>query len=208
MSVPHEGDNEDTSPAMIERRAILRRVAWLLGGAVSAPAALAILQGCSAKETSVSASSFQPKFLTAPAQMDIVTAIADIIIPKTATSGALDAGVPAFIDSVLAEVYSPDAQARFTKGLAEFGASVAAAGKPFLELAPAQRVSAVKRSLATALSGEHEHKAFILMMRELTLLGFFSSKMGITENMEYVPVPTAYHGCVPLSQMKKHVYWE
>jgi len=26
--------------------------------------------------------------------------------------------------------------------------------------------------------------------------------------MEYVPVPTAYHGCVPLSQMKKHVYWE
>ena len=46
------------------------------------------------------------------------------------------------------------------------------------------------------------------MARELTLLGYFTSQVGITENMEYVPVPTAFHGCVPLSQMKKHVYWE
>ena len=46
------------------------------------------------------------------------------------------------------------------------------------------------------------------MARELTLLGFFTSKVGITENMEYVAVPTVFHGCVPLSQMKKHVYWE
>jgi len=34
---------------MQQRRAVLKRVAWMLGGAVSAPAALAILQGCSAK---------------------------------------------------------------------------------------------------------------------------------------------------------------
>ena len=26
--------------------------------------------------------------------------------------------------------------------------------------------------------------------------------------MEYAAVPTAFHGCVPLSQMKKPVYWE
>ncbi len=56
--------------------------------------------------------------------------------------------------------------------------------------------------------GEREPRPFILMTRELTLLGFFTSKVGITENMEYVSVPTAYHGCVPLSQMKKPVYWE
>jgi hypothetical protein len=48
----------------------------------------------------------------------------------------------------------------------------------------------------------------MLVTRELTLLGYFTSKVGITENMEYVAVPTAFHGCVPLSQMKKHVYWE
>ena len=82
-------------------------------------------------------------------------------------------------------------------------------GKPFLEREPAERVDFVKQSLVMALAAEHgDDKPFILMARELTLLGYFTSKVGITENMEYVPVPTAFHGCVPLSQMKKHVYWE
>ena len=66
----------------------------------------------------------------------------------------------------------------------------------------------VRQSLEAALAGEHNPRPFILMTRELTLLGYFSSQVGIVENMEYVAVPTAYHGCVPLSQMKKHVYWE
>ena len=196
------------SDELMQRREILRRAAWILGGAVSAPAALAILQGCSAKEATVSATAFKPKFLSAPSHMEIVTEIADIIIPKTTTSGALDAGVPPFIDLVLADVYPKDAQERFTAGLTEFAAGIAGAGKPFLELDRAQRESAVKKALEEALAGERNPKPFILMARELTLLGFFTSQVGITENMEYVAVPTAYHGCVPLSQMKKHVYWE
>jgi gluconate 2-dehydrogenase gamma chain len=196
------------SDEMMQRREILRRVAWMLGGAVSAPAALAILQGCSAKDAAVGATAFKPKFLTAPSHMDIVTEIAEIMIPKTETSGAKDAGVPAFIDLVLSDVYSKDAQDRFTAGLAEFAAAAASAGKPFLEQVPAQRVTIVQKSLVSALEGERDPKPFILMARELTLLGYFTSRVGITENMEYVAVPTAYHGCVPLSQMKKHVYWE
>jgi hypothetical protein len=197
------------SDEMMQRRELLRRVAWMLGSAVSAPAALAVLQGCSAKDPGVSATAFRPKFLTAPSQMNVVTEIADIIIPKTETSGALDAGVPAFIDLVLADVYPKDAQERFTSGLVEFAAAaVAAASKPFLEQPQAARIAFVRQSLEKALDGERDPKPFILMARELTLLGFFSSRVGITENMEYVAVPTAYHGCVPLSQMKKHVYWE
>ena len=196
------------SDEMMQRRELLRRVAWMLGGAISAPAALAILQGCSAKDPAASAAAFKPKFLTAPSQMDIVTEIADIIIPKTSTSGALDAGVPAFIDLVLADVYPKDAREHFAAGLSEFEAGIAGAGKPFLKRDRNERELAVKKSLEEALAGERNPKPFILVARELTLLGFFSSRVGITENMEYVAVPTAYHGCVPLSQMKKHVYWE
>jgi gluconate 2-dehydrogenase gamma chain len=198
----------EESPEMIQRRDVLRRVAWMLGGAVSAPAALAILQGCSPKEAAVSASAFKPKLLTAPSHMEIVAEIAEIIIPKTETSGAKDAGVPAFIDLVLADVYPKDAQERFVAGLREFAAGASTSGKAFLEREPAQRVAYVKQSLEAALEGATNPKPFILMARELTLLGFFTSKVGITENMEYVAVPTAYHGCVPLSEMKKHVYWE
>jgi hypothetical protein len=202
------GHPTDDAPEMQQRRELLWRVAWLLGGAISAPTALAILQGCSAKDAPAAAG-WTPKFFKGT-QAEVMTALADVIIPKTDTSGALDAGVPAFIDSLMADVYPPDAQQRFSAGFAEFEAAAAQAsgGTGFLEQDAAQRKASVQQAIEAALTGEHPHKPFILVARELTLVGFFTSKVGITENMEYVPVPTAYHGCVPLAQMNKHVYWE
>lgn len=187
------------TPEMLKRRELLRRAAWLLGGAVSAPAALAILQGCSAKE-STGAAADTLKVLT-PAQLELVAEIAEIMIPRTETSGARDAGVPAFIDEVLAAVYVKADQERFTAELAGFE-------KPFQERAVADRPAFVQQSLEAALETRASPKPFILMVRELALLGYFTSKAGILDNMEYVQVPTAFHGCVPLSQMEKHVYWE
>ena len=195
------------SPAMQARRDILKRAAWLLGGAISAPAALAVLQACSAKQEPAGGEAARSTFLGV-AGLALVAEIAEILIPKTETSGAKDAGVPAFIDSALGALYPAEDQARFKAGLAEFETAASASGKPFLEQDAGARATFVRQSLETALAGAHDPKPFILMTRELTLLGFFSSKVGIMENMEYVAVPTAYHGCVPLSDMKKHVYWE
>jgi len=196
------------SPDMVRRREVLKRVAWLVGGAVSAPAALAILQGCSAKDAAPAGGAWTPKFFKGK-QADVVTAIADAIIPKTDTSGALDAGVPAFIDLMMADVYDAAAQERFTKGFAEFEIAASTGGRAFLERDAAGRGEFVKESLEKALAAPRDGgKPFILMARELTLLGFYTSKPGITENMTYQAVPTAYHGCVPLSQMEKPVYWE
>jgi gluconate 2-dehydrogenase gamma chain len=200
MSLP-----EHDSPEMLQRRDLLRRVAWLMGGAVSAPAAVAILQGCSAKEAAPTAA-WTPKFFKGE-QAHVITAIADIIIPRTDTSGALDAGVPAFIDLMLADVYDDAARERFSTGYAAFDARLREAGAPFLEQSREQRTIAVKQELERALQ-EQGPKPFMLMTRELTLLGFYTSKVGISENMEYVSVPTVFHGCVPLTSLSKPVYWE
>jgi hypothetical protein len=197
MSATHHPDGE--SPEMLARRELLRRAAWMLGGAISAPAALAILQGCSAKEGAPNAAP-ELKILK-PDQFEIVGEIAEIMIPKTQSSGAKDVGVPAFIDVVLAAVYDQQAQERFVAGLAQFGGG-------FLQLDAAARAAKVKSALEAALAGDRDPKPFILMVRELTLLGFFSSNAGINENMTYQPVPTAFHGCVPVSQMRTPVYWE
>jgi hypothetical protein len=196
----------DDSPEMRERREVLRRAAWLLGGAISAPAALAILQGCSAKDAPAAAD-WTPKFFQGD-EAKIVTAIADIIIPKTDTSGALDANVPAFIDSMMVDVYAKDAQDRFHAGCTEFAAAAKAGGKGFLDQDRAAQTMIVKQALEAAVAADQQPRPFILVARELTLLGFYTSRVGITENMEYQAVPTAYHGCVPISQMKKPVYWE
>ena len=200
--------NED-SPEMMQRRELLRRAAWLLGGTISAPAALAILQGCSARDSTGESTGAALKTLSA-AQLAIVAEIAEIMIPKTETAGAKDAGVPLFIDATLAAVYPRQDQERFKAGLGEFENIASKSGKPFLEREPAERAAFVKQVLVVAQNSDRERddNKFMLMTRELTLLGYFTSQVGITANMEYVPVPTAFHGCVPLSQMNKHVYWE
>lgn len=197
----------DDSPDMIGRREILRRAAWILGGAVSAPAALAILQGCSARDAVPAAATPALKFLTA-AQYAVIAEIAEIMLPKTDTVGAKDVGVPAFIDVALDAVYDAESKDRFNAGFADFETAARADGKPFLEQEPAARAAFVKTSLETALAGDRNPKPFILMTRELVLLGYFTSERGIKENMTYEAVPTAFHGCVPVSQMKTPAYWE
>jgi hypothetical protein len=199
--------SEHLDTEMARRRELLKRAAWLLGGAISTPAALAILQGCSAREPGSAPA--KPGFLT-EAQYLIVAEIAEIMIPKTDTAGARDAGVPEFIDTVLAAVYSPQQQQHFRDEYESFAQAMHLLGTPFLKRSQADRVDLVRRSVEIEIGRQFDddHKPFLLMVRELALLGYFTSRVGITENMEYVPVPTAYHGCVPLSQMKKHVYWE
>jgi gluconate 2-dehydrogenase gamma chain len=203
MSLDKDAAEQTT---LLQRREVLRRAAWLLGGAISAPAALAILQGCSAKDAPAAAD-WQPRFFKGD-EAKVLTAIADIIIPHTDSSGALDAKVPAFIDTMMADVYAADAQERFHAGCSEFIATAKAGGKAFLEQDRAAQTDTVKRALEAAVAADQQPRPFILMARELTLLGFYTSQVGITENMEYQAVPTAYHGCVPVSQMKKPVYWE
>jgi hypothetical protein len=195
------------SPETMRRRELLRRAAWLLGGAVSAPAALAILQGCGRQEPGKPGVRWVPQFLEGR-EAELVTAIADVMIPKTDTAGALEAGVPAFIDAALLALYPQADQRRFKQGLGQFDEAAKSAGKAFLERDRAAQAAHLKQALEAGLAAEADPKPFILMMRELTLLGYLNSRVGITENMEYVSVPTAFHACVPLSQMKKHVYWE
>ena len=199
--------SDENSPEILQRRALLKRAAWLLGGAISAPAALAFLQGCSSRDDQAATTPANLRFLDAPG-LALVAEIAEIMIPKTETSGAKDAGVPAFIDSALDALYPKADQDRFKAGLAEFDSIAKKSGKPFLEREPAERADFVKQFLVVALEGERDPKPFILMTRELALLGYFTSRVGITENMEYVAVPTAFHGCVPLSRMNKPMYWE
>src|SRR5579863_7481778 len=61
---------------------------------------------------------YQPRTLT-PAEMEFSGLLCDLIIPRTDTPGASDAGVPEFIDRRLGA--SPDLAARFRQGLSLLG---------------------------------------------------------------------------------------
>lgn len=194
----------------MNRREAIERTALILGYAVSAPAMMGILKGCKAAPEL----SYKPVFFTVE-QARLVGEIAEVIIPKTDTPGAKDVGVPSFIDLILKDVYSQADQERFMKGLAEFEeATEKSFSDSFVDLEPGKQKEMVKKihdpavevaktQLPDPETGEWPKKPFILMLKELTLLGFFTSEPGATQVLQYEPVPGAYHGCLPLSEVGK-----
>jgi len=195
----------------MNRRELLQRVAWLMGGAISAPAVLGLLNGCTAKQEPT----WQPVFLSKE-QGALVAEVAEIIIPRTDTPGAKDAGVPAFIDVMLKDVYPEEDRQRYVEGLKAFDeAARTAHGKPFVELPKSQQTElvrkfhdeAVAQELAHELRPSYLRRPFILMTKELTLLGFFTSKPGATQVLQHVAVPGAFQACVPLAQAGNGKAW-
>ena len=50
-------------------------------------------------------------------------------------------------------------------------------------------------------------RPFMLMVKELTLLGYFTSEVGATQVLQYNPLPGPYRGCVPLAQAGNGRLW-
>ena len=200
----------------MDRRELLKQAAFIMGGAISAPAIVGVLSGCSPKHDAKSQLTWKPQFLN-EAQAAVVTAVANIIIPRTNTPGASDVGVPAFIDIMLRDVYPAEDQQRFLSGLQEMDSDASKAkGKSFLELDAKDQEQLVRRLHDSAVDAEREARAtskpdlkrpFVLMTKELTMLGYFTSQAGATEVLQYSAVPGAFHGCVPIKEAGNGKTW-
>jgi gluconate 2-dehydrogenase gamma chain len=192
----------------MDRREALKRTAWIMGGVVSAPAIMGVLKGCAAKPTI----DWKPVFLTED-QGVLVSQVAEIIIPKTDTPGAKDTGVPGFIDLMLKDTYSKEDQDDYLASLKAFDEDANKEyGDPFIELEPEQQTAFVKKMHDAAVEAEKNTKPapkrpFVLMTKELTMLGFFTSEVGATQVLQYVAVPGSYKGCIPLSEAGNGKTW-
>src|ERR1700737_2350447 len=125
----------------MNRGEALKRVAWLMGGTISASAILAIEKGYSATTSAGS----RPAILRPP-QVAIVSAVSEIMIPRTDTPGAIDVGVPRFIDLMLEDVYTQKDREHYLTGLADFNAAAhTEQGREFLALEPTHQVALVRR---------------------------------------------------------------
>ena len=185
----------------MKRRDAVKLTSLALGAAVSAPAWLFTLESCSTKKNAGA-----PAFFSGN-QSEIISEIADILIPKTGTPGALEAGVPDFIEKFVEFVYTAEQQGKFLKGMEELEkTSDARYGKGFLKITPQQKSELLSNLNREALKDE-SHAAsprqgpFILMIKEMTLLGYFTSMPGATETLQYLPIPGEFKGCIDLSQV-------
>lgn len=194
----------------MNRRELIKQTTLALGYTLSAPTLMGILNGCQAKPNI----NFTPTFFT-PEQAAIVSELAEIILPKTTTPGAKDVGVPAFIDSFIKAIYSEADQEKFLADLDAFNEACAETqSKNFSECDAAKQkayATQVHQKAVANVGSISEgwwntakvERPFILKMKELTLLGFFTSKQGATEVLQYNQSPGPYKGCVPLKEVGK-----
>lgn len=188
----------------MNRREWLKSMSTLAVGAVAAPSLLAVFDAFAASQKPGAA----PRFFS-PAQGNLIAAVADIVIPRTDTPGAVDAGVPAFIDSMFKDVYTKNEKERYLAALAAFDK---AAGKPFLQLDETQRKALVTKLHAEAVAVPVDGKIppaadFVLMTKKLTMLGFFMSEPGCTQVLQYVAIPGGFKADIPLSQAGNGKAW-
>jgi hypothetical protein len=189
----------------MDRREALRRTAWMVGGTLAAPTIMAVLKGCKAQPDLA----WKPVYFT-PEQAGIVNELAEVILPKTDTPGAIEVGVPSFIEQVVKDCYTEEDQNLFASGLKAFDEGARQEyGDGFVQLEPEQRTAFANKVFGEAgKSTKQEDKSlFILKMRELTLAGFFTSEAGATQVLQYEAVPGAYKGCIPLSEAGNGKTW-
>jgi gluconate 2-dehydrogenase gamma chain len=180
----------------VNRRDALKTVGLLLGTAVSPSVACAVRSGYRAPGAGEALRTLSPS------QGELVATLTELIIPTTDTPGARAAGVHAFIDGLLTDIFTAEERERFLAGLSEVDVRAErTSGATFLESAPQQQVavlSALEREPRDAGDGP---PPFFGWLKELTLVGYYTSEVGAAQELSYVHVAGSYDGDIPYEQV-------
>ena len=127
----------------------------------------------------------------------LLTVIGDTIIPATASSpGAGSVAIGRFIITQATDCYPPQSVDTLRRALREIdAASRQRFNQPFPALSVTEREQVLTAYEAASQSGAHPFR----LIKELTLLGYFTSEPGATQALRYDPIPGAFHGSVKLA---------
>ena len=172
----------------------------MVGGTLSAPTLYAMESVGKVKTRSA----LEAAFSLTEAQRLIVAEVAEHIIPKTTTPGAKDVGVPAFIVMMLNDCYKSPEHNSFLEGVTDLEK------KNFLSLSKEEQIAALQKveldtkelmkayNVKQVKVGDNVDKEsmegkqgvpFWRLMKELTLLGYYTSEQGIKASFVYEPIP-------------------
>lgn len=183
----------------MNRREAISAVAWLMGGTlISAD----LLVACTSKQLAVG-DLFQEE------QVTFLNEVADTILPATSTPGAKAAHVGEFMAVMVQDCYTAEDQKIFLEGITKLNdASDKKYGQSFMKLNQQQRTEIltaldVEQKKYTSGKRPEDPNHYFRMMKELTLLGYFSSEVGATQALRYVAVPGRYDGSMPYNKGDK-----
>jgi len=181
--------------SFLDRRGLLTGAAALLGADIVLPLARALAAG--------SAPGFAAShaFFTAD-QRSLVAAVSERIVPTTDTPGAIAAGVPAFIEMMLADSYEPTDRNEFMQGLGIVeGYCRVQYEKPCAAVTAQQLDAVLTLAMQNRMPGLPGN--FFQHLRQIVVLGYYTSEIGCKQERVYVPVPGRYDGKYPFADVRR-----
>ncbi len=125
----------------------------------------------------------------------LVTRIADLVLPRTDTPGALDVRVPEFIDLLLTQWYSAAERADVERGLADLDRRAGG-----FESTPEADQVAFLMTLDGQKGAKGSAEDTFATLKWLTIYGYFTSERVQREVVKSPIIPGRFDGCVPVTR--------
>lgn len=191
----------------ITRREAILRVGAMLGG-VTLVGQTAMLAGCAAGPATDSRAKTSNS-LFRQSEIELLDGIADTILPETDTPGARAAGVGPFIALMVTDTYYEEDQQIVRNGLQSLQTEcLVSYGGHFLSITSAQRLALLEKldaeqHLYMQTKADDAPAHYFRMLKELTLLGYFTSEIGCTQALRYAETPGRWDPCAPYAPGEK-----
>jgi hypothetical protein len=197
----------------MDRRAILKYTAYVTGYAITAPLTSAFLSGCKAEPA---APDFIPSYLSENTYLNL-KAVVNTMLPTTSTPGAVEIGVPEFMDLVLDKYTEEKDRLKMVGGFETWLTTVQESPEsPYHTLTAEKQLQLLHTldqeaiAIAESLEGQdldeeelEDKQPWWLDLKSLAINGYFASEQVGTNVLAYDPVPGPYQGCIPLSDVGK-----
>jgi hypothetical protein len=201
---------------LLTRREAVLRVTTMLGGAALVGGDRLLLAADADQAVRKAAATKGVGEFTAT-DIAFLDEVAETILPATKTPGAKAARTGAFMALMVTDAYSARDRDIFRDGMRQIeGACQGAHGVPFMKATPGQRLALLEQldreqkaymderagpsvSRAPAPPNYEGPSHYFRLMKELALLGYFTSEIGYTQAMRYVEAPGRFEPCVPLA---------
>ncbi|PSR56474.1 twin-arginine translocation pathway signal protein [Adhaeribacter arboris] len=185
----------------MNRREAIAAVAYIMGSTVVG--AEVFLSGCQ-RSSSDETLSFSENTVA------LLDEVAETILPSTAASpGAKEAHIGSFIKTMVTDCYEEKDQKIFAAGLDKLQEVSKEKFKDNFQKLSAGNKHALLVNLDNEAKSyqkskkEDEPNHYFTMLKQLTLLGYFTSELGATQALNYLPVPGRFEGCIPYKKGDK-----
>ncbi|MFS1438544.1 gluconate 2-dehydrogenase subunit 3 family protein [Shewanella sp. 10N.286.48.A6] len=120
-------------------------------------------------------------------QLECIKLISDIIIPHTDTPSASEADAHLYVDYYVHHFMTPDEQNKF---VGQFD-NLFNANPSFLDLSANQQVNLIETIDGDMYQGS-EQSTFYRKLKQLIVIGYYTSKIGATQALNFDPIPGPY----------------